>query len=79
MGHAAAAFDEGILVVGGRNRNQLRDAIDYVPFDGTATRLSSRLLEPVGEPAVVSLAGRVYIVGGLTKGRISGGVSRFPF
>ena len=43
MGHAAAAFDEGILVVGGRNRNQLRDAIDYVPFDGTATRLSSRL------------------------------------
>ena len=38
MGHAAASYDEGILVVGGRNRNQLRDAIDYVPFDGTATQ-----------------------------------------
>jgi hypothetical protein len=79
MGHALAPYDAGLLVLGGRVRNKLRDAIDYISFEGEATRLASRLLEPTGEPAAINLGGKVFVVGGLTHDRISSGVSRFPF
>ena len=78
MGHAATLFNEGVLVLGGRFRNKLRDTVDYVSFSGEAERISSRLLEPLGEPAAVSIGGKALVIGGLTKDRISNGIVRFP-